>query len=244
MNIDKLQFTQFGNRAILILWEDKMDVNILSEILYVKKNIEEIKLKEIVEVNNTYNSLIINYVFAINNIYDEISVLKDLLKKANIDKIYKGSKYIIPVCYHEKFSLDLEEVCAQKKLEVEEFISTHTTPIYTLYFMGFLPGFLYLGGLPKSLQISRKKTPRLRVEKGSVGIGEKQTGIYPQISAGGWQIIGNCPLTLFDASLEKPTPFSAGDQIKFKAVSLEEHQDILNKMELGEYRLEKVKEWE
>src|SRR5690606_21098903 len=94
---------------------------------------------------------------------------------------------------------------------VEEIISRHLSSIYTVYFIGFLPGFLYLGGLDKTLQIARKKSPRKRVEKGAVGIGENQTGIYPKDSPGGWQIIGNSPIEILDKNRLPPCPISPGD---------------------------------
>ena len=113
----------------------------------------------------------------------------------------------------------------------------HTAPVYQIYFIGFLPGFLYLGGLDEKLQISRKKTPRRSVEKGSVGIGENQTGIYPKNSPGGWQILGKCPVELFDKNEALPSVFSAGDKIKFDAVSKEEFYRIEKEIENGDYKL-------
>ncbi len=92
--------------------------------------------------------------------------------------------------------------------------------------IGFLPGFLYLGGLPKQLHMNRKEKPRLHVAKGSVAIGGEQTGIYPMASPGGWQIIGRTPLTLFDLSLDNPTPIKQGDNIQFYAIDLETYQHL------------------
>lgn len=241
MNVNQLIFKTFGERAILISWEEKIEKNILQEILQCKKMIQKKYIKLNVEVINTYNSLLISYDLGIEKIYDEMSVLKELLLEAKLDQNITTSKYILPVCYEEEFALDMEKICLQKKLTSEEFISLHTTSIYTLFFIGFLPGFLYLGGLPKTLQISRKKTPRLNVKKGAVGIGEKQTGIYPQNSAGGWQLIGNCPVTLFDSSQASPSPFLPGDELQFESISKKEHQKILKQVELGTYKIEKVK---
>ncbi|MDT0293806.1 5-oxoprolinase subunit PxpB [Mesonia ostreae] len=241
MEVDQLTFKTLGERAILISWEEIIEKDILKEILQCKKIIQENYIKSNVEVNNTYNSLLINYGLGIENTYDEISVLKKLLLNINFDQKMKVNTYILPVCYEEEFALDLEEICQDKDLSSEEFIKLHTSSIYTLYFIGFLPGFLYLGGLPKTLQIPRKKTPRLHVKKGAVGIGEKQTGIYPQNSAGGWQLIGNCPLTLFDSSQTSPSPFLPGDEVRFKSISKNEHQETLRQVEMGAYKIENIK---
>jgi len=242
MEVEQLTFQTLGKRAILISWEEKIEKNILEEILQSKKIIEENYIELNVEVINTYNSLLINYGFSIENAYGEISVLKELLSNAKLDKKMTANKYVLPVCYEEQFALDMKGVCQKKNLTAEEFISLHTSSVYTLFFIGFLPGFLYLGGLPKTLQIPRKKTPRLNVKKGAVGIGEKQTGIYPQDSAGGWQLIGNCPVSLFDSSQNSSSPFLPGDELKFQSVSRKEHQEILRQVELGSYKIEKLKE--
>lgn len=242
MKVDQLTFKTFGERAILISWEEKIKKDILKEVLHCKKIIQQNYIKSNVEVINTYNSLLVNYGIGIEEIYGEISVLKELLLNTNLDQKMKMNKYILPVCYEEEFALDMKEVCDQKKLTSEEFINLHTSSVYTLFFIGFLPGFLYLGGLPKTLQIPRKNTPRLNVKKGAVGIGEKQTGIYPQDSAGGWQLIGNCPVKLFDSSYAFPSPFLPGDKLQFKSISKKEHQEILRQVELGTYKIQKEKE--
>jgi inhibitor of KinA len=141
------------------------------------------------------------------------------------------------VCYDEKFGLDLSGIATKNKLGIPKIKSLHSTPVYTIFFIGFLPGFLYLGGLDKKLFFPRKKSPRKEVEKGAVGIAGKQTGIYPQKSPGGWQIIGNCPLDLFDVHENPPSIFKAGDKIKFYPISLEEHQDISEQVETGKFKI-------
>ncbi|MDR6301099.1 5-oxoprolinase subunit PxpB [Mesonia maritima] len=224
-------FKAFNKQAILITWDEIIDENLLKFILQYKKIIQQNWLKEKVEVINTYNSLLINYTFTIKNLYDEISSLKSLLKDVEISNMLKVNQFTIPVCYDVKFGMDLKEISNKNHLEISQIIALHTQPNYTVFFTGFLPGFLYLGGLQKELYISRKKSPRLDVKKGAVGIGEKQTGIYPQNSAGGWQIIGNSPLCFFDASKKNPSPFQGGDKLKFESISLKEYEEI--KKEVG-----------
>lgn len=131
----------------------------------------------------------------------------------------------IPVCY-DKFGIDLENISKQSKLKMEDVINIHSNTIYTLYFIGFLPGFLYLGHVDKRIQTPRHQQPRANVEQGSVGIAENQTGIYPMSSPGGWQIIGQTPIDIFDAEKDKPSPFQPGDQIKFKPISLSKFENI------------------
>src|SRR5690606_31990490 len=110
----------------------------------------------------------------------------------------KQHLWTLPVCYDGEFGIDIMEVCQRLGLSKEELIDLHTSQQYLVYGIGFLPGFMYLGGLPGSLEIPRRSAPRSQVAKGSVGLAAKQTGIYPQESPGGWNIIGSCPVPLFD----------------------------------------------
>lgn len=230
------QFIPYGERAILVQWEKKMDEKLLWFILAAKEKIKENRGEVVVEVTHTFNSLLIKYAQPIKNIYDETLMFSELFSSMNIPKNKPVKRFSLPVCYDEKFALDLKVFEREKKLYSDEIISLHSSKIYTLYFMGFLPGFLYLGTLPKSLCFPRKKQPRKRVEKGAVGIAETQTGIYPKSSPGGWQIIGNCPVDLFQPRHSPPSIFSPGDQIKFYPVSLEEHRSISEKVKMGKFQ--------
>ncbi|SHI76609.1 inhibitor of KinA [Mesonia phycicola] len=239
MKYGKPNIQPLGEQAILLTWDEIIDENLLYFLLEIKQKILNHYSKVKVEVVNTYNSLLINYGFTINNIYDEISPLKKIVD----DKIEFTSnsfcQFTLPVCYDDKFGIDLALLSEQNKLSISEIIQLHTQPNYTIYFTGFLPGFLYLGGLEKKLHISRKKSPRLNVEKGAVAIGEKQTGIYPQKSAGGWQIIGKCPVPIFDVNSKKPSPFQSGDKLRFESISLEEYQLVKEEVNAGKFQLKK-----
>ena len=237
MNSDFPRFTKMGERSILIEFEPEISYNGLEKLLFFKNKLEKYYSKVKVEVINTYCSLLINYIFNIENIYSEFKGLKELLEDTNITKNNNYTIFHIPVCYNEKYGLDLQLISTHNKLSVLDIITLHTAPIYTVYFIGFLPGFLYLGGLDKRLQISRKNEPRLMVEKGAVGIGEKQTGIYPKSSPGGWQIIGNSPVQLFDKNSNPPCQIYAGDKVKFYQVSLEEHDEIMIEKMSGNFQL-------
>ncbi len=234
----KLTYKPFGNHAILIEWPSKIDENILNDILTYKKSILENYTKVKVEIINTYNSLTIFYHSIIENTYDEFLVLESLYERQNTQKNQKTKLWKIPVCYDEKFGLDLEEISQKNKLSKSEIIDLHSSQKYTVFFIGFLPGFLYLGGLPKELHFPRKKNPRILVEKGAVGIGGEQTGIYPQKSSGGWNIIGNSPISFFDRKNEQPCFAKAGDLIQFVLISLEEHQEITNLIAYKRYQIE------
>ena len=131
----------------------------------------------------------------------------------------------IPVCYGGAFGPDLEDVADAHGLSPDAVVRRHGRPLYRIYFLGFLPGFAYLGGLPPSLATPRRPTPRTAVPAGSVGIAGAQTGVYPLESPGGWQIIGRTPLHLFDPEREPPALLRAGDRVKFTAVTAEEYEE-------------------
>lgn len=226
-----------GERAILLEFEPEISEIVLQKVLSVREELENYLVEENVEVTNTYNSLLISHMFTIEDVYTEVSGLRKLLDRTKIVKNRESRIYYLPVCYDPEFGLDLELISAEKNLQVSEIIQLHTLPVYTVYFIGFLPGFLYLGGLDERLQISRKNEPRLKVEKGAVGIGEKQTGIYPKMSPGGWQIIGNCPVPVFDQNHVPPCEISAGDKLKFYAISKEEFEAISEEVSAGNFKI-------
>lgn len=237
MNYKNPEIFPFGERAILINWEPKIEVGLLDIILSVKNRILKKRVKSIVEIINTYSSLLIKYNKSINNIYDEILTLKALISDLEVDFSPPKKIFQLPVCYEDEFAWDLDEISTKTKLETSEIIKLHSSRIYTLFFTGFLPGFLYLGELDSSLFFPRKKSPRKRVEKGAVGIAGNQTGIYPQASPGGWQIIGNCPLEIFDARKKRPGIFAPGDKIKFFPVNREEYVEISHQVKSGKYQI-------
>lgn len=130
----------------------------------------------------------------------------------------------IPVCYRGEFAPDLDAMAVLTGLTTSEIVRRHSKATYMVRMLGFMPGFPYLDGLPKELHAPRREQPRVEVPAGSVAIGGAQTGIYPVISPGGWQIIGRTPLKLFDPRRKTPALLKAGDRISFVAISPEEFQ--------------------
>lgn len=124
----------------------------------------------------------------------------------------------LPVCYAPEFALDMEEVCFHTGLKASEVIELHSSVTYSVQMLGFMPGFPYLSGLDVRLTVPRKKVPRLKVLAGSVGLAGQQTGIYPLDLPGGWQIIGQTSVKLFDLFRSPPVLLRAGDEIKFEPV--------------------------
>ncbi|WP_207534333.1 5-oxoprolinase subunit PxpB [Desertivirga arenae] len=132
----------------------------------------------------------------------------------------------IPVYYGGDKGPDLQAVADHTRLSREEIIRLHSSAAYKVYMIGFTPGFAYLGGMPEQLATPRKTTPAKTVPAGSIGIAGIQTGIYPLSSPGGWQIIGQTPIKLFDVNRAKPALVKAGDIIKFSSIDLEEFNQL------------------
>lgn len=234
-----LTYKPYGNAAILIEWPSIISVGVLTDIKIFTLNIQNSNLKEILDINFVYNSLLV--------IYNPLEISYSNLK-IKLESIYnqpskslktKTTKWEIPVCYDENIGLDLLFLSQEKKLSINQIISLHSAPTYTVFGIGFLPGFLYLGGLKSELHFDRRQTPRPTVFKGSVAIGGSQTGIYPQNSPGGWHIIGKTPINLFNATNKKPCIIEAGDQIEFKPISFQLFKTIENQVELGEFNLKR-----
>lgn len=238
MNIYELTYTRFSESSILIQWPQNIAPEILNDMLLFKSYLLSLNKQSIDQIINAYNSLLISYSDYIVDFEAECIFLKTqyparLLLEAQKQKLWK-----IPVCYDPVFGLDLEEISNDKNLSISEIIQLHSEVIYKVYFIGFLPGFLYLGGLNERLFVPRKKSPRQHIEKGAVAIGGEQTGIYPNSSPGGWNIIGNSPIGFFNPRLELPCFASAGDSIQFISVDLKAYQNILSDVQNGIYSIE------
>lgn len=143
----------------------------------------------------------------------------------------------IPVLYGGAYGADLQDVADYAGLTPETVIQLHTAAEYRIYMLGFLPGFVYLGGLDPRIACPRLETPRTKIHAGAVGIGGEQTGIYPLASPGGWRLIGTTPLRPFDNNRTPPILFSAGDYIRFVSVSEAEYKTIEQQVQNGTYSL-------
>ena len=132
----------------------------------------------------------------------------------------------IPVCYGGEFGPDLEDVAQAHGLKPAEVIQLHASRTYHAYFLGFAPGFAYLGELPEEIATPRLESPRKKVPAGSVGIAGRQTAVYPFATPGGWRLIGRTPLPVFRSDREPMELASVGDQVRFRPVSREEFREL------------------
>lgn len=221
-----IEILPYGDSALLINFEQKIDKKVNQKVTAWEKHIREFATG-IQFTIPAYCSLTVGFDSTQTN-FEElekwISSQKHLMSFEE-ENIELAIKYI-PVCYEKEFALDKEEIQAQTNLSWEEIIQLHTQNPFRVFMLGFLPGFPYLGKLSEKLQVHRKKTPRLKVPALSVGLAGLQTGIYPSEAPGGWQIIGQTPITIFNPEKANPFLLKTGEQIQFYSISKEKFEQI------------------
>jgi len=140
----------------------------------------------------------------------------------------------LPVYYSEESGPELQLISQNSGLSVKEVIALHQSLTYRVYAIGFAPGFAFLGQVDERIATQRLSTPRLKVPRGAVGIADRQTAIYPDVSPGGWNLIGLCPTRMFDPEATPTMPVSVGDEVRFKAISKDEFHTLGG--EIGDFQ--------
>ncbi len=238
MNKYKLRFKPYGSTAILIEWSKEINRDVLKNRILFKRKIKTEMADYLLDTVPAYNSLTIFFDTSKIKYSGVVKKAKEIYEMKYKDLKLPYKLWKIPVCYDESFGIDLDEMAKLRDMSKEEIIQLHSSTIYDVHFIGFLPGFLYLGGLPVEIHFDRKSKPRQIIEKGAVGIAGGQTGIYPRESPGGWNIIGNSPIDFFDVNQERPCFASAGDRLKFVAVDKSAYEKILSKVKAKTYIIE------
>lgn len=154
-----------------------------------------------------------------------IEYLSEIISRAHDGNAGDPRLVEIPVCYGGEYGPDLEEVARYNGLDPDEVIRIHSEQQYLVYMIGFAPGFPYLGGLDERIATPRRSTPRTAIPKGSVGIGGSQTGVYPIVSPGGWNIIGRTAHRLFHPEDQPPSLLRSGDVVRFRPISPEAFEE-------------------
>lgn len=209
-----------GERTLRYSFPAKINSTIHEQVISLKNVI--LTIPNVTEVVSGYHTVTVYVDHERHVAQVEIGILQ-AWKTSSVENKTFGKLHIIPVCYNGE---DLEQLAHAKNLTAQQVIELHTAVEYTIYMIGFLPGFPYLGGLDERLHLPRREVPRRSVHKGSVGIGGSQTGIYPIESPGGWHIIGQTPIDIFSAtSIDTPFLFQAGDRIQFTEITQDEFQN-------------------
>lgn len=241
-----LTIKRYGDKAILIEWKQEIDLKINTTVHQLNKSLLTLDVDGLENTIPAFASLVVLFDPAKINFRD----LSDLILKLSIESqthdLTTGNNWRIPVCYDSEFFWEERSLCDALELSRREIINAHTATNYRIFMMGFLPGFPYLGKLSEKLRTKRLSEPRKAIEAGSVAIADLQTGIYPQNSPGGWNVIGRTPLPLIHLKAQgndalTPFLFSAGDSVSFYLIAMDQFKEIQQQMESGIVGIDKYR---
>ncbi|MEX2513224.1 MAG: carboxyltransferase domain-containing protein [Cyclobacteriaceae bacterium] len=204
-------------------WPNTIDPDILIHMASVRKTIEMKWADEMLNIISSYCILGLNFKNPENKEVIQRELTK-LIKNQQLRRDLVRFRWTIPVCYDFDLAPDLETYLKKKQMDRDTFVHIHSMNNYLLYFYGFLPGFMYLGGMDQRLSLSRKAFPDRNIEKGAVAIGGNQTGVYPGESPGGWHVIGKTPIEIFHP--KKSSPFQIADYIRFEPIGKKQFFEI------------------
>tara|TARA_B100001778_G_scaffold35235_1_gene25438 strand:- start:55 stop:729 length:675 start_codon:yes stop_codon:yes gene_type:complete len=217
--------SNLGDAALYCDFGTEVNKDINSKVIKLFETIREKNIEGINNLTPSYNKLIISFDLKITN----FKKIKEIVENIEIKENQKlnSKKLEIPVCCDSSFSLDIERLEKKLNLDREQILEVFFNKEFFCYMTGFIAGMPFLGDLEEKMRAQRLETPRVKVPKGSIGITEQFANIYTFESPGGWNIIGNTPLNVFDIAKEKePNLINPGDKVKFKRISMEEYKDL------------------
>tara|TARA_A100001011_G_C14073005_1_gene741111 strand:- start:229 stop:903 length:675 start_codon:yes stop_codon:yes gene_type:complete len=216
--------SNLGDAALYCDFGKDVNKDINTQVIKYFKSIKKENIDGINNLTPSYNKLIISFDLRKTNYKD----LKKLIENLNIDNlgILKNKKIEIPVCIDQNFSLDIKRLEEKLKLNSEKIYENFFNKEFFCYMTGFIAGMPFLGDLDLNMRAKRLETPRVKVPKGSVGLTEQFANIYTFESPGGWNIIGNTPLNIFDSTEEnEPNLINPGDKVVFKKISKDQYKN-------------------
>lgn len=231
----KAKILTAGDSALLIEFEQKIAPEINAQITAFVHLLKEQHIEGVTDLIPAFASLLINYDPRVIGYKDLKARIEELLKIEVSEEASEARVFEIPVCYGGEYGPDIANIAENAGLSEQEVIDIHCSKDYLIYMLGFLPGFVYLGGLDERIHTPRLANPRISIPAGSVGIAASQTGIYPLNSPGGWQLLGMTPVKTYDPERETPILVEAGDYIRFVPVTEEEFLKIKKQVGDGTY---------
>ena len=213
-----------GDSALYCDFGQEVNKEVNSKVIKYFYSIKKSNIEGITNLTPSYNKLIISFNLSITN----FKKIKKEIEILNIDYENKitNKEIQIPVCCENSFSLDIERLEKKLNLNREQILEKFFNKKYFCYMTGFIAGMPFLGDLDENMRADRLETPRVKVPKGSIGLTEQFTNIYTFESPGGWNIIGNTPLNVFDSFNEnEPNLINPGDTVIFKEITSSEYKN-------------------
>lgn len=221
-----------SDSALLISFADVISPAANRRVISFLNAIHRLRDNRIHNLHPAYSSLLVDF-DPLRLTHQELeNLLAPLLAESDSPNSEAARQIEIPVCYEPEFAPDLAAVSERSRLTATQVVEMHSAADYFVYFLGFSPGFAYLGELPSQLHVPRLATPRKNVHAGSVGIAGAQTGIYPNDSPGGWQLIGRTPLRMFDPAGIPPSRLQPGDRVRFRPIDSAEFKSLAENKDL------------
>jgi len=219
------RFLAAGDTALVIEFGTTVDPALIAAVQALDRAVAAAALPGVIETVPSFRSLMIHY----DPLVTSAAALTDAvaaLDRAAVAPAASGRSWQLPCCYAAEFGPDLDHVAAATGLSTEGVIAAHAAAAFTVAMLGFLPGCPFLSGLDPRFDLARRTEPRTRLAAGSVAVAQTLSVIYPTESPGGWHLIGNCPLPLFDPGRTPPTLLAPGDAVRFRAIDAAEHGRI------------------
>ena len=214
-----MRFQAASDQSMLVYLGEEIGAAAHERVVRLLRLLQSEPVKWIRNIQPAYCSLLITFDAATVDHAEVRETISGLEKHAKKSPAAKPRLVEVPVCYGGEFGPDLEDVAEQRGLTAEKVVELHIARTYHAYFLGFAPGFAYLGDVAEEIATPRLETPRKEVAAGSVGIAGRQTAIYPFATPGGWRLIGRTPLEIFRKDREPMGLIAIGDQVKFQPIT-------------------------
>ncbi len=240
MSYERPRFLTGGDKALFIEFGDAIEPELNRRVRRLLLAIQKARIPGLIEMVPTYRSLLVYYEplqISPNELRDRLETLE---QRTEDSEFPEPTVTEIPTVYGNEYGPDLEFVAKHNGLSPEEVVRIHTSTVYLIYMLGFIPGFTYLGGMSSSIATPRLETPRSKIPTGSVGIAGNQTGVYPAESPGGWRLIGRTPIELFHPDKEPPALLQTGNYVSFVEVTAQEFTRIKEEVQQGTYKVKEA----
>lgn len=209
--------------SVIIYFGEFISKDISNKVKSVYSYLKSLENDSFIEIIPSYTSILIKYDILKYDISSITTFLKNELKNIKNEDFSSNKLIVVDTFYSTEVGFDLQRVALNANISIEEVIKIHSSKIYDVFTIGFLPGFAYLASVDDKIITPRLTSPRKKIPKGSVAIADSQTAVYPCDSPGGWNIIGRTTFEFFDKSLENLSPVCINTQIKFNPISKEEY---------------------